>query len=169
MYDPRANLNLLSFIMLLAATSLLPCFAQATRETSHEKQTRYEGYVATYQKLANERLWLFRSTVNPALLSIHIADGLDDLRRVSEYLGQSLDIDVHNIRSRATSDLDALESALEDFKTLYNLLFSLQEQDFPGLILQQRDINKTAERLLAAKECLNTLEHELPLLRSKLK
>ena len=156
-------------VVLTTALMLSTGVAFAARESPQEKQARYEGYVATYQKLANERLWQFRSTANPAILAIYVDEGLDDLKRVSEYLGQSLEIDAASIRARATSDMASLESSLEDYKAIFTLLYSLQEQGFPGLHLQQRDIDKTSERLLSAKESLNALELEIPLLKSKIK
>lgn len=156
---------------VVLGASLLCCSSLvfADRETPQEKQARYESYVTTYQKLANNHLWLFRSTVNPAVLSSHIADGLDNLKSVGEYLGQTLDIEDVGLPSDGLSGLNTLESSYEDFKTVYNLLFSLQEQGFPGFQVGQQDAGTAAEKLSSAKENLDFIEQELPRLREKLK
>ena len=159
------------FKSVALGASLLCCtsMAFADRETPQEKQARYESYVKTYQKLANNHLWLFRSTVNPAVLSSHIADGLDNLKSVGEYLGQTLDIDGIGLPSDGLAELSVLESSYMDFKTVYNLLFSLQEQNFPGLQVDQKDAEIAAEKLLSAKENLDFIEQELPRLRENLR
>lgn len=166
-----STLNCALVKSVVLGTSLLSCtgFVFADRETPQEKQARYESYVSTYQKLANNHLWLFRSTVNPAVLSSHIADGLENLKSVGEYLGQALDIDDVGLPSDGPVGLDTLESSYVDFKTVYNFLFSLQEQGFPGLQVSQEDAAMAAEKLLSAKEDLDYIEQELPRLRERLK
>ncbi|CAM3512048.1 hypothetical protein [Parendozoicomonas haliclonae] len=153
---------------IIASTTVTTTSLWAARETPEEKKQRYNSYVTTYQKLAGERLWLFRSSVNPALTNPNLADGLDDLVLVSEYLEQSMELP----GTRADQEKNAqafqkLEHNTEQFRILYNLMQALGDQGYPGLELPPQDVDMANSALQRAKDALNRLDTEIPQLKQQ--
>ncbi|WP_281648224.1 hypothetical protein [Parendozoicomonas sp. Alg238-R29] len=153
-------------LLLTASLIFSSVYSYAASETTQEKISRYLEYTHSYNKNAGEHLFLFRSTVNPAILSSFILDGLDNLKSSAEYLEESLNLSGKPSTTMKKEFLDLSEKS-SAFEAFYNMLKAWGESNFPGMVVKPKDFDSFQSHQQQSEQALASLKARAAVIEKK--